>query len=361
MARAGRFGELRIARVLQVEDTRQWEERSDDRWYPIPGSGSENHCERCGRRHEVWVHVELTDGSRRIFGTGCAGKMDPVGTSRFARVETALERLRELYAKMRRLLAEAEEYERVAIDVAALQPPPCERVRQPRRYGGGDEDVLRCGDGWVRIDGGWVSPRDEAAAIWDWRRLRHAERTRVTNHPARKIDEVSRDVAKTERRLVELLGPDGVDAALRVVLEQPRTLAELADVLQLPAATTRERLDAAHAAGSVDVVGDRAGEVLWGLFSRTAPVLDGHAFERAGLGRAPFQVWRVFRRFTMTEFGPRPAGECEFCGAAIDLVISLKPSDPPPRLVHVGVECLMHAPELRSEALNMIERTLETS
>lgn len=357
MSRA-RLTDLRIARVLQVEDTREWEERSDDRWYPIPGSGTENHCERCGRRHEVWVYVELSDGSKRILGSGCAGKLDPFGTSRFTRVESALERLRELYAKHRRLAGEADEYERVALEVAALEPPPCERTRQPRAYGTGEEDVLRCGDGYVRLDGGWISRREEEAAIWDWRRKRHAERTRIVNHPASRLEAVDRDITKTEQRLVELLGPDGLDAALRVMLELPRTLDDLADALQMTPSATRQSLDAMHALGVADLVGDRVGEPLWGVVS-PAVSLPGHAFERGGLGTAPFQVFGAARRVAASEFGPRPRGVCEFCGATVGLTLWLKSSDATPRLVPIGVECLRHAPELRSEALAMIASNKE--
>lgn len=62
---------LKIVRILSVEDTRMWEEGPDDRWYPVPGSGQENQCARCGRAHEVHATVLLEDNTSIIVGTGC--------------------------------------------------------------------------------------------------------------------------------------------------------------------------------------------------------------------------------------------------------------------------------------------------
>ncbi len=62
---------MKIKRILSVEDTRQYEEGPDDKWYPIPGSGVVNQCARCGRDHEVHATVELENGTTIIVGTGC--------------------------------------------------------------------------------------------------------------------------------------------------------------------------------------------------------------------------------------------------------------------------------------------------
>lgn len=37
----------RIVRVLEVRDTRKYEEVEPDKWKPIPGSGIENQCASC--------------------------------------------------------------------------------------------------------------------------------------------------------------------------------------------------------------------------------------------------------------------------------------------------------------------------
>lgn len=61
---------MEITRIVRVVDTREYTEEGD-RWVPVPGSGTENECARCGRLHEVHATVELADGSRAVVGTGC--------------------------------------------------------------------------------------------------------------------------------------------------------------------------------------------------------------------------------------------------------------------------------------------------
>jgi hypothetical protein len=61
---------LKITRVLRVVDSRECEE-CGDRWVPVPGTGVQRKCDRCGRLHEVHAYVQLEDGSVAIVGTGC--------------------------------------------------------------------------------------------------------------------------------------------------------------------------------------------------------------------------------------------------------------------------------------------------
>ena len=60
-----------IVKILSVVDTREYEEGPDDKWYPIPGSGREHQCYRCGRLHEIHAEVLLDDGKTVVVGTGC--------------------------------------------------------------------------------------------------------------------------------------------------------------------------------------------------------------------------------------------------------------------------------------------------
>lgn len=60
-----------IVRIVKVRDTREYEEVSDGVFKPIPGSGKESFCARCGRPHEVHAEVELADKRHVIVGTGC--------------------------------------------------------------------------------------------------------------------------------------------------------------------------------------------------------------------------------------------------------------------------------------------------
>lgn len=49
---------MEIVRIVRVVDTREYTEEGD-RWVPVPGSGIENECARCGRLYEVHATVEL--------------------------------------------------------------------------------------------------------------------------------------------------------------------------------------------------------------------------------------------------------------------------------------------------------------
>lgn len=59
--------EMKIKKIIEVVDTREYETMEGrlgrDRSVPIPGSGEINVCCRCGKEHEVHVHVEFEDGS----------------------------------------------------------------------------------------------------------------------------------------------------------------------------------------------------------------------------------------------------------------------------------------------------------
>lgn len=105
--------DLAIARVVDIQDTRQFERVADSRgrmvWRPVPDSGEQRRCDRCGRPHEVWATVELVDGSRRVVGTGCAGARpglaDAATRARAAILEA--EHQRAIGADLQRLLQEA--------------------------------------------------------------------------------------------------------------------------------------------------------------------------------------------------------------------------------------------------------------
>ena len=66
------------AKILDVVDTRTYEEGPDDRWHPVPGSGTVNQCDRCGKNHEVHVLVEDQDGREHVVGTNCAHATGPL-------------------------------------------------------------------------------------------------------------------------------------------------------------------------------------------------------------------------------------------------------------------------------------------
>lgn len=60
-----------IVKILSVVDTREYEEIADGVFKPIPGSGIESFCARCGAPHEVHATVQLADKNTAVVGTSC--------------------------------------------------------------------------------------------------------------------------------------------------------------------------------------------------------------------------------------------------------------------------------------------------
>lgn len=99
----------RIVRVLEVEDTREYEEGPDGRFHPIPGSGNIRQCSRCGRDHEIHATVQLSDGTTEIIGVGCARRENMDLDAAFRTGEARAKRVRLLTFKLaaeRKVLAE---------------------------------------------------------------------------------------------------------------------------------------------------------------------------------------------------------------------------------------------------------------
>lgn len=117
---------VKIIKILRVEDTRNWEEIEDDKWIPIPGTGIENNCGRCGRSHEVHATVEVEENGvlgQIIVGTGCmhADEAEVAGKIRsILNAQQTLEKNRRLLAKKEALYTE---WVRIHNEALALTPP----------------------------------------------------------------------------------------------------------------------------------------------------------------------------------------------------------------------------------------------
>src|SRR4051794_13288432 len=90
---------MKIVRILNVVDTRQYEEGENDRFFPIPGSGQANDCFCCGRSHEVHATVLLEDNSQAVVGTGCASRSDTERAARYGSADSLAKRLASLNAE----------------------------------------------------------------------------------------------------------------------------------------------------------------------------------------------------------------------------------------------------------------------
>jgi len=151
-----------IVRVLEVVDTRQWEEGPDDTWYPVAGSGEAHSCCRCGRTHEIHVTVELNNGETCTVGTGCM-KADEVDVSR-ATLANRAKRVAQLSAMVTKLAADAAHEASVYASIDAMTPPAVSY----------DGKNMTCGDGWARASEDTAERRQCAIDSWRFNRRRDA-------------------------------------------------------------------------------------------------------------------------------------------------------------------------------------------
>jgi hypothetical protein len=201
---------MKIVRIIRVVDTRTYEEVGDDRWEPIPGSGDENQCARCGRMHEVHAHVLLEDNSSAVVGTGCARGDDLVKASAFASAANASKRIAQLRARLTKAEADAAIYELAADKVDVMTPPAAVWTKEPNRVSSGEHHVITVGEGKAySYQPGELSHLDrrerEECARSGWRAARLVELLpagfRLRSY---QVGTLKRDIARAEKRLAQL-------------------------------------------------------------------------------------------------------------------------------------------------------------
>lgn len=164
-----------IIEIVRVVDTREYIE-DGDRWIPIPGSGSENECARCGALHEIHATVRLEDGSLMIVGTSCARTESTEVRCGLSRGASAAKRVASLGAELVAAQAQLEHARAVYAEVGALPLP--EITSQPSRWGKGRTDYLM-GDVYVA---GWDARPElfnrELAELWRDKRAKERGVTR---------------------------------------------------------------------------------------------------------------------------------------------------------------------------------------
>lgn len=163
---------MRIVKIVDVVDTRDWQEEEDEVWRPIPNSGERRECDRCGRLHEIHAHVELGDGRGAIVGTGCMRADDMLGGVKPATLANRAKRVKQLEAEIASLeerLAVIADRERI---VSAMIIPP---VTWERHDSG--RWVITCGDSecYAYSEADDKERRREretcAISVWQGRRL----------------------------------------------------------------------------------------------------------------------------------------------------------------------------------------------
>lgn len=191
-----------IVKILAVKDTREYEEVGD-KWKPIPGSGLEHDCDRCGKAHEVHATVLLEDGKTAIVGTGCMGKDDLELAKRFGRADRAAKRLAALRAELESVREAEVAWDKAKAEVNALTIPEITETTLPGKIGrnrGEPIQVLVMDDAQAWILPGCTRTREREETlemIWRGNRMRERGQTFRPN----KGEYLEREISKVEKRL----------------------------------------------------------------------------------------------------------------------------------------------------------------
>lgn len=190
-----------IVKILKVRDTRQYEE-SGDRWVPIPGSGHEHECFRCGKLHEIHATVLLDDSREVIVGTGCAGKDNAEMAAKFRSLDSAAKRLASLVNEFCAYKAKCEEYDKAWKEICELPVPPLEHSSGFFAVGmrkGESFPTLKCGDAEIPC---WItgySPERHECVVQVWRDKRMRKRG-IMGKPYRRLD-YEKEISKLNKRI----------------------------------------------------------------------------------------------------------------------------------------------------------------
>ncbi len=195
----------KIVQILSVKDTREYEEIGDT-WKPIPGSGIEHDCDRCGKFHEVHATVLLEDTSTAIVGTGCMGKDNLELSKRFKRADRAAKRLAALRAEFAAVLEAEAAYDKAKVEVNALPLPEITEETLPGKVGqrkGEPIPVLVMGDAeaWILPGCSRTRERKETlASLWRVNRMRERGFSTRPNT----AEYLRREIGKVEKRLATI-------------------------------------------------------------------------------------------------------------------------------------------------------------
>lgn len=192
---------ISIIKILSIRDTRSYEEQGD-RWVPIPGSGHENQCHRCGRQHEVHATVLLSDNTEAIVGTGCASKDNAETAKRFTSLDRAVKRLARLEAEQADYLKRRAEWDRNWKEVLQLTPPEITYNPDPIKYGRPDprREIMVMGDAQVCCWNREHSTRDTVLSVWRDKRM--SERGLVS--PRTKTYQLEKQIRRLRSRIEQL-------------------------------------------------------------------------------------------------------------------------------------------------------------
>ncbi len=191
--------------ILSVEDTRAYAAGTDGRFHPIPGSGRERACDRCGRTHEI--HVTVFDGNRTaVVGLGCALQDNLLTAPAYQSLGSAAKTLARLEAERQDRQTRLTNQLTAWAAILAMPPPPVTFEPAPG-YFPGDTWALM---GYARVlcnaREGFTQER-QACLLNNWQNCQLRERTGETfdTYLAEKVEALTSKLARTRARLDQLL------------------------------------------------------------------------------------------------------------------------------------------------------------
>ena len=195
-------------KILSVEDTRAYGAGTDGRFHPIPGSGRERMCDRCGRTHEI--HVTVFDGNRTaVVGLGCAMQDEMLTANACHCLGSTAKTLARLEAERLNRQTKLATQHTAWAAILAMPLPPVTFVRAAG-YAPGDTWALM---GYARVlcnaRDGFTKER-QACLLSNWRNCRLREQTGETVHEdlAEKVAALTAKLARTRTRLAGLLAAE---------------------------------------------------------------------------------------------------------------------------------------------------------
>jgi hypothetical protein len=198
----------KIVKVLDVVDTRDYEEVADGVFKPVAGSGTESDCARCARIHLVHAHVLLSDGTSTVVGTGCMGKESMELGAVVRKATAAVKRLGKLRAELAAEEAKAAEYARVKAEVEALPLPEITHGTVTLQDGRTIPAVYM-GDAKLWLPGNQpFDAQEDRTLATSWRRKREQERGMrwEHTHASHRAGVVREKIEKLERKIKRTLG-----------------------------------------------------------------------------------------------------------------------------------------------------------
>jgi hypothetical protein len=200
-----------IVKVIKIVDTREYEVIGNtalgaDRIAPIPGSGEIAQCARCGRDHEVHVHVELDNGKVAIIGTGCAKNDSMHIQNNIKRAATVAKRLAKLQAEYNTKKAQLEEYSAIRknLEETTSYPPVVGPIVVTKKSRTTPYTVYRYSMGGVNIQRLEEIPISEATADLKESWLRSAMYYKGIRCPHIDHDDFRKKIARAKKILANL-------------------------------------------------------------------------------------------------------------------------------------------------------------